>query len=73
VAPALARTRLISGTVTTTSLWRVDELVYDVGHYAFVFLVSGRDTVRDERPYINIWKRDSDGAWRVWRDMPLPR
>jgi uncharacterized protein (TIGR02246 family) len=73
LASLLRRIRFINGSITSSSLWRVDDLVYDVGHYAFVFQPEGRDTLVERSRYLNVWRRQADGSWKIWRDLPVPR
>lgn len=73
LAPLLQRIRFINGSITSSSLWRVDDLVYDIGHYTFVFQPAGKDTLVEKSRYLNIWKRQADGSWKIFRDLPIPR
>ncbi len=73
LAPLLERIHFISGTITSSSLWRVDDLAYDVGHYTFVFQPAGKDTLVERSRYVNIWRLQRDGSWKIWRDLPVPR
>jgi ketosteroid isomerase-like protein len=72
-ARQLQRIRFINGTITSSSLWQVDDQVYDVGHYTFVFQPAGKDTLVERSRYLNIWRRQPDGTYRIWRDFPVPR
>ncbi len=73
LAPLLQRIHFINGSITSSSLWHVDDLVYDVGHYTFVFQPEGKDTLVERSRYLNVWRRQADGTWRIWRDVPVPR
>lgn len=69
----LRRIRFINGSITSSQRWKVDDLVYDLGHYTFVFQPVGRDTLVEKSGYLNVWKQGADGTWRIYRDMSIPR
>lgn len=54
------------------------DLAYVYGTYAMDLTLPGASApVRDEGKYIEIWRRQADGSWKVIRDisntsMPLP-
>lgn len=72
-ADLLRRIRFINGSITSSQRWKVDDLVYDLGHYTFVFQPIGRDTLVEKSGYLNIWRQQPDGSWRIFRDLSLPR
>ncbi len=72
LAPLLGRIHFINGSITSDSRWRVDDVVYDVGHYTFVFQPAGQDTLIEKSRYLYLWRQQKDGTWRIWRDVPVP-
>jgi uncharacterized protein (TIGR02246 family) len=72
-AGQMAHLQFISGTITSSSMWRVDDVAYDIGHYTFVFQPEGRDTLVERSRYLNLWRQQADGSWLIWRDLPVPR
>lgn len=72
-ADLLRRIRFLNGSITSSQRWKVDDLMYDLGHYTFVFQPAGRDTLVERSGYLNIWRQQPDGSWRIYRDMTVPR
>ena len=53
------------------------DMAYVRGKYTAVWMVPGMDPMPDEGSYLEIWKRQADGSWRVAMDifnsdLPLP-
>jgi len=59
-------------TVTTVDLWLDGETAYETGTYTYKFQDNGKP-VNDEGRYITIWKRQSDGSWKMASDMGVPK
>jgi uncharacterized protein (TIGR02246 family) len=74
---------LAAGTVTDVSA-KTDELypvppdmILEFGSYALTLTPKGGKPAPDHGRYVNLWKKQSDGTWKVYRDMnvsslPLP-
>ncbi|MFZ0830847.1 MAG: DUF4440 domain-containing protein [Thermoplasmata archaeon] len=55
---------------------RSGELGYTSGFYDLSFKDASGNTVIDKGKYLTVWKKQSDGAWKVFLDMfnsDLPR
>lgn len=53
------------------------DMAYVRGKYTAVWMVPGTGRMPDEGSYLEIWKRQADGSWRVAldvfnSDLPLP-
>ena len=52
--------------------------VIDIGSYAFSFTPPGaKEAVKDHGSFINYWRKQADGSWKIYRDAivsanPLP-
>jgi uncharacterized protein (TIGR02246 family) len=58
-------------TVTTTSLWVDGETAFETGKYVYKYQTDGKPAT-DEGRYATIWKRQKDGSWKLYLDMPVP-
>lgn len=45
------------------------DLAYVHGRYTMTFAVPDGETMEDRGKYIEIWERQSDGQWRITRDI----
>ena len=53
------------------------DLAYVRGRYSFVMTISNQPEQPDSGKYIEIWRKQSDGSWKLFRDtfnsdVPLP-
>lgn len=46
-----------------------DTLVYEWGHGRLTFTDSSGTTHSSRGPYLTVWRRESDGAWRIIRNL----
>jgi uncharacterized protein (TIGR02246 family) len=46
-----------------------DTLVYEWGHGRLTFTDSSGATHAFRGPYLTVWRRESDGAWRIIRNL----
>jgi ketosteroid isomerase-like protein len=56
--------------VTSTAVWVDGETAFETGKYAYQYQKNGQPTV-DEGRYATIWKRQKDGSWKLFLDMPV--
>jgi ketosteroid isomerase-like protein len=47
----------------------VGDTAYEVGTYQMDLTPQGSPALSDVGKYLMVWKRASDGTWRVLRDM----
>lgn len=46
-----------------------DSLVYEWGHGGMTFTDTSGATHTSRGPYLTVWRRESDGAWRIIRNL----
>lgn len=46
-----------------------DTLVYEWGHGRLTFTDSAGATHTSRGPYLTVWRRESDGVWRIIRNL----
>ena len=46
-----------------------DSLVYEWGHGGMTFIDTSGATHRSSGPYLTVWRREPDGAWRIIRNL----
>lgn len=61
----------VNATVTTVDLWLDGDTAYETGTYSYKFQENGKP-VNEEGRYVTIWKRQSDGSWKIASDMGVP-
>jgi uncharacterized protein (TIGR02246 family) len=59
-------------TITTLEVWLVDDLAYESGNYTLKLQPKGKDVSNFAGKYVTIWKRQRDGAWKIWVDFGVP-
>jgi ketosteroid isomerase-like protein len=53
------------------------DLAYVYGKYSWVLMIPGQPPVPDSGKYIEVWRKQADGNWKITRDVfnsdvPLP-
>lgn len=72
VGAFLDRVGPVTVTLETTAVWVAGDLAYESGIWAYSYTPSdGRDRNVGGR-YVTIWRRQSDGDWRILADMSVP-
>jgi uncharacterized protein (TIGR02246 family) len=67
----------VNGTIAVTAdtqrLYVVDDFAYEAGKYTLTFVLKGEEKERHVvGQYVTVWKRQKDGGWRIYADMPVP-
>jgi len=62
----------VKATVKTVDLWLDGDTAYETGTYSYRYQEKGKP-VNEEGRYVTIWKRQSDGAWKIIMDMGVPK
>jgi uncharacterized protein (TIGR02246 family) len=62
----------IKVSIDTQDVWVVDDLVYETGKYTYTFTPPGKTETQTGGHYVTIWKRQSDGGWKIFVDMGVP-
>jgi len=56
---------------TTTHVWRDGDIAYETGRYRYDFTQKGvADSLQGR--YVTMWRRQSNGTWRLVMDMGVP-
>jgi uncharacterized protein (TIGR02246 family) len=69
--------KAVNGTVAVTAdtqrLYVVDDLAYEEGKYTLTYVLRGEAAERHVvGQYVTVWKRQRDGGWKIYADMPVP-
>ena len=72
MAGSMKSVRLTGGSITTVDVFPMGDLAYETGKYSFTLerAASAPRTVTGK--YVEIWKRQPDGSWKMYRDIGLP-
>jgi len=62
----------VKATVTTVDLWLDGDTAYETGKYSYKFQEKGQP-VTEEGRYVTVWRRQSDGSWKIVLDMGVPK
>jgi ketosteroid isomerase-like protein len=64
-------TRPITVSVVTVKIWLDGDTAYETGKYNYEYTEKGKPATEEGR-YVTMWKRQSDGAWKLSLDMAVP-
>jgi uncharacterized protein (TIGR02246 family) len=53
----------------TVEIQRMGDTVHEVGNYTLKIHPQGSSPFEDKGKYVVLWKKDSDGTWRLHRDI----
>jgi uncharacterized protein (TIGR02246 family) len=62
----------VKATVNTVDVWLNGDTAYETGTYSYKYQEKGKP-VTDEGRYVTIWRRQSDGTWKIIGDMGVPK
>jgi uncharacterized protein (TIGR02246 family) len=65
----VARTTIVETSSVTLDVTVSGQSAYETGLYTMTTRAGGAPEVADHGKYLVVWNRDSDGHWRVARDM----
>ena len=65
-------TRPIKVSVITVKIWLDGDTAYETGKYKYVYTEKGKPATK-EGGYVTIWKRQSDGSWKLSMDLAVPK
>jgi len=69
-----ARVRMTVGTIATADVFVIGDTAYETGAWNFTIGPIGSTTSEpDSGQYVEVWKRDRAGAWKIWRDIGIPK
>jgi uncharacterized protein (TIGR02246 family) len=58
-----------SATLTTVDVERSGDVAYEVGQVSLTIQPVGKEQTTAAAKYVVVWKRQSDGSWRLHRDI----
>ncbi len=67
------RLRMTEGTITTIDVFILGDTAYETGTWKFAIGPIGERAEADSGRYVEVWKRDEARAWKMWRDIGVPR
>jgi uncharacterized protein (TIGR02246 family) len=72
MAETFEKIRMTEGTITTTDVFVMGDLAYETGRYRFAMKAPDKGPRTVSGRYVELWKRQADGSWRMYRDIGLP-
>ena len=74
----MAAMKISDGRAKTDTVIVMNDLAVEIGGYTGTMTPTGGKAMQDRGRYINIWKRQPDGSWKIWRDIvnssrPMPK
>lgn len=72
MAGVMKSARLTGGTITTVDVFSMGDLAYETGKYSFTVERAATAPRTVTGRYVEIWKRQPDGSWKMYRDIGLP-
>ena len=58
-----------SATLTTVDVGRSGDVAYEVGKVSLSIQPAGKEPTTAAAKYLVVWKRQSDGSWKLHRDI----
>ena len=65
----LSQVGVKDGRATTDDLMVSGDLAVETGHYEWTLVPKGGKEIKDKGKYVTTWKRQSDGSWKIVRDI----
>jgi uncharacterized protein (TIGR02246 family) len=66
-----------SAALTTDDVGRSGDLAYESGKVSLTIQPEGKEATNAVAKYVVVWKRESDGAWKlhrdIWNDLPAAK
>ena len=64
-------TRPVKVSLVTVKIWLDGTTAYETGKYKYEYAEKGKP-ITEEGRYVTMWKRQSDGLWKLSMDMAVP-
>jgi len=61
----------VTVTLETLDLWVTDDLAYETGKWSYTYHSQGQDQKTSGGRHVRVWKKQSDGTWRILAGMGL--
>ena len=65
----LSQASLKAGHFTTDDVMVLGDVVLETGHYELTLVPKKGKEIKDKGKYLTAWKRQSDGSWKIVRDI----
>jgi uncharacterized protein (TIGR02246 family) len=72
IAASMKKSRIVDGKITTIDVFPMGDLAYETGTYSFSIAVEGKEPRAVRGKYVEVWKKQADGGWKMFRDIGLP-
>ena len=59
-------------TLESKEFWLIDNNAYETGIWSYTFQPKGKAEQHIGGHYVTVWKKQSDGGWKIWADMGVP-
>ncbi len=66
------KVRMQDGAITTTNVFILGDTAYETGKWRFTFVSEGK-AEPDSGRFVEVWRRQKPGVWKMWRDIGVPR
>jgi uncharacterized protein (TIGR02246 family) len=60
------------GRIATTHVYVLGDIAYETGRWWFTFVSDGK-AEPDSGRFVEVWKRQKPGQWKMWRDVGVPK
>jgi ketosteroid isomerase-like protein len=57
------------GVLTTMDVFGMGDMVCEIGKYDMTIQPEGQEEIKDNGKYLVIWKKATDGAWKLHVDI----
>ncbi|HET7224691.1 MAG TPA: nuclear transport factor 2 family protein [Candidatus Eisenbacteria bacterium] len=64
--------RMSEGRIATTHVFILGDVAYETGRWWFTFVTDGK-AEPDSGRFVEVWKRQRPGVWKMWRDIGIPK
>jgi ketosteroid isomerase-like protein len=58
--------------ITTKDVFAMGDLAYETGSYSFTIVPEGKEARVVKGRYVEVWRKQMDGSWKMYRDIGLP-
>jgi uncharacterized protein (TIGR02246 family) len=59
-------------TLDSKEFWLIGDQAYETGIWSYTFTPKGKSEQHIGGHYVTVWKKQSDGSWKIWADMGVP-
>lgn len=66
---SVSQVSLKEGRAVTGDVMMAGDVAVETGTFAWTFAAKDGSEIKDQGKYLTIWRRQSDGAWKIIRDI----